>query len=241
MRCFLDWITAQGYADTPTLPKVSKVGPLRSYKRTYGKVQGKRPARRLNRTQAFDQLVGTCNDGTVKGLRDATAVRLGLAGLRIGEIVRLTVADCANLPDLRWTGKGNVPRRITAGQALSDCLASLIAVLPDQHPESRLMRPMATGFGTGFSRTRRTCSTLTIRNAIAQRAEAAGLGHVAPHDLRRTAASILHNAKTTEGGHLFDLLDIQRVLGHADPATTMKCYIEQDASETLDRAATVLD
>ena len=69
----------------------------------------------------------------------------------------------------------------------------------------------------------------------------AGLGHVAPHDLRRTAAGILHNAVGEDGGHRFDLLDIQRVLGHSDPATTMRSYLEPMRTDVLDRAAEFLD
>jgi integrase len=76
---------------------------------------------------------------------------------------------------------------------------------------------------------------------VNERAKTAGLGHVAPHDLRRTAAGILHNATTDEGAHHFDLLDIQRVLGHSDPATTMRSYLEPMHTEVLDRAATFLD
>ena len=76
---------------------------------------------------------------------------------------------------------------------------------------------------------------------VLRAAHRADLGHVAPHDLRRTAASILHAAKSADGGHHFDLLDIQRVLGHADPATTMRCYIEPMDTAIMDKAAIFLD
>ena len=72
---------------------------------------------------------------------------------------------------------------------------------------------------------------------VSRRARAAGLGHVAPHDLRRTAAGILHRAVGADGGHHFDLLDIQRVLGHSDPATTMRSYLEPMKTDVLDRAS----
>jgi nitroimidazol reductase NimA-like FMN-containing flavoprotein (pyridoxamine 5'-phosphate oxidase superfamily) len=41
---------------------------------------------------------------------------------------------------------------------------------------------------------------------------------------------------TAEGAHHFDLLDIQRVLGHSDPATTMRSHPEPMATDVLDRA-----
>jgi integrase len=46
---------------------------------------------------------------------------------------------------------------------------------------------------------------------------------------------------TADGAHTFDLLDIQRVLGHADPATTMRSYLEPMDSGVQERAASVLD
>ena len=54
----------------------------------------------------------------------------------------------------------------------------------------------------------------------------ANLGHLAPHDLRRTAAGILHRSTSNDGAHHFDLLDIQKVLDHSDPATTMRSYLD---------------
>lgn len=47
---------------------------------------------------------------------------------------------------------------------------------------------------------------------------------MSPHDLRPTAAGILHRAVSEDGAHYFDLLDIQKVLGHANPARTVLSY-----------------
>jgi len=38
-----------------------------------------------------------------------------------------------------------------------------------------------------------------------------------------------------------NLLDIQKVLGHADPATTMRSYLDPMDTKVIDRAAGVLD
>jgi len=64
---------------------------------------------------------------------------------------------------------------------------------------------------------------------------------VAPHDLRRTAAGLLHRSIGADGSHHFDLLDIQKVLGHSDPATTMRSYLDPLDTGVLARAASVLD
>ncbi len=81
----------------------------------------------------------------------------------------------------------------------------------------------------------------SVWDTVTRRASLAGLGHVAPHDLRRTAAGILHRAVNENGAHYFDLLDIQKVLGHADPATTMKSYLDPMDNGVYDRAANFLD
>ncbi len=80
-----------------------------------------------------------------------------------------------------------------------------------------------------------------IYRIVRRRADDAGLGHVAPHDLRRSAAGILHRSTAENGAHHFDLLDIQKVLGHADPATTMRSYLDPMDTGVIDRAAAVLD
>ncbi len=72
-------------------------------------------------------------------------------------------------------------------------------------------------------------------------AQRVGLGHVAPHDLRRSAADILHPDKAPDASHRVDLPDVQKVLHDADPVTTMKCYLDPMDSEMLERPARLLD
>ena len=84
----------------------------------------------------------------------------------------------------------------------------------------------------------RTCS---VQRIVRLRAEAAGLGHMSPHDLRRTAAGILHRSLGSDGGHLFDLRDVQQVLDHSDPATTQRSYLDPLDTGAKERAAAVLD
>jgi hypothetical protein len=64
-----------------------------------------------------------------------------------------------------------------------------------------------------------------LRLLLARRAHAAGPGYMAPHDLKRTTARIMHEARSDDGGHLFDLLDIADVLDHSNPKVTKDCYI----------------
>jgi len=216
----------------------------------YGKQQDSNPPRFLTTDEAFTQLLDACKDGTWTGHADELIIRLGLTGLRRSEIVTLTWGNLSG-NQLTWTGKGHRGRTATLGTQLLAQLAEWRntyqqqlgrtisnrdpIICPQRNTYGRIPEgPAAIAWGTPMH-------PGSIQRRLALRADLANLGHIAPHDLRRTAASILHNAKSTDGGHLFDLLDIQKVLGHADPATTMKCYIERVDRTTLDRAATVLD
>ena len=242
---FFTWRAEDGHP----IPDLRRLKALkRSYPALYGKAQGKNPARWLDQRDAFQRLIAACQDGTLVGLRDETIIRLGLAGMRKAEIADLPVSALTVLPAIQWTGKGNRARRIVAGANLHGCITRLLDAYPDPQPHDPLICRNKTGssrpaggridWHTGYS-PGRPSSALHLR--IQLRARQAGLGHVAPHDLRRSAAGILHHDLSADGGHRFDLLDIQKFLGHADPATTMRSYLDPIDTDVLDRAATVLD
>lgn len=209
-----------------------------------------RPARWLSRTEAFDQLIGVCRDGTDLGLRDEALIRLGLAGMRAAEIIHLRVGDL-RLHDaearIEWIGKKRRARVIVPGPSL---IATLDALFDRrQQLLGRPLRPDEpvvccgkSGAGSGLLvPDRPIAQTVSVQQIVARRAQRAGLGHVAPHDLRRTAAGLLHRSVGLDGSHHFDLLDIQKVLGHSDPATTMRSYLDPLDTGVLGRAARVLD
>ena len=225
--------------------------PLRRIKRTYGKVQARNPGRWLTHDEAFTALIGSCDNSDI-GIRDELTLRLGLLGMRAAEIATLTVADLTlgSHPQITWTGKGRKPRHAAPG-------TRLIAVLTDylDRYTAALERPVAptdpvicrqvlgAQRNGGSSRLDwgASAAARTVFQIVTTRAARANLGHVAPHDLRRSAAGILHHAKTADGGHQFDLLDIQKVLGHSDPATTMRSYLDPMDTGVIDRAADYLD
>jgi integrase len=214
----------------------------RSYPKVYGKAQSANPGRWLTYDEAYGALVAVCQDGTLIGLRDELVIRFGLSGMRRAEIATLTWRHLASLPTIQWPGKGNRPRRMTAGPDLMAALTTWRNAYPDPQPSD----PVICGCTTG-TRPRIDWKhgyrpqTNRLHRIITRRAAEAGLGHVAPHDLRRSAAGILHRATNDDGAHHFDLLDIQKVLGHADPATTMRSYLDPMDTTVIDRAATYLD
>ena len=252
-RTFLKWCLRNDYVSRNVAEHLTdSYTPLATYHRTYGKVQAKNPGRWLTHEEAYGQLISTCQDGTPVGLRDELVIRLGLMGMRAAEIRDLTIANLRQLPVITWTGKGRKPRQGIAGAAL---LTALTKYLDQYREQTGCTGPLATTLplicrqiqGTG---TRGTTAQLqwsqpmaytTLWDLITKRAQKAGLGHVAPHDLRRTAAGILHRATDEHGAHHFDLLDIQKVLGHSDPATTMRSYLDPMDTDVLHRASLFLD
>jgi integrase len=246
---FLCWCVRQGEADPALVEQLqSRENPLRATPPLYGKLQGKYPARWLTHGEAFGTLLGVC-DGSDVGRRDELIFRLGLAGMRVSEILHLTVGSLqpGGAPVIQWIGKKSRARKVAIGPAL-------LALLDDylSRYRSGMGRPLAvtdplvcrqkTGFEVGqVSWGRPFKQPASIAKVVRLRAEEAGLGHMSPHDLRRTAAGILHRAVSDDGAHYFDLLDIQKVLGHSNPATTMRSYIDPLDTGVIRRAAAVLD
>jgi integrase len=249
-RTFLRWCIRHELVDARVLEDLAD-SPVSKMRRTYGKVQDKHPARFLNEAEVL-ALVTACQDGTDLGLRDEVAIRLGLLGLRATEIGTLTFGAFDRSGQMRWTGKGRKPRTASAPTGLLACLARYTALY-----ESRMGRTVSPadpivcrqtedapgGYGQRPIRwgVQATQARRQIQRIVSGRAELAGIGHVAPHDLRRTAAARLHRSTDTSGAHHYDLRDIQIVLGHADPATTMRSYLEPMDTAVIDRASSTLD
>ncbi|MGH9070999.1 MAG: tyrosine-type recombinase/integrase [Acidimicrobiales bacterium] len=246
---FLRWCVRQGQADPAMVEELSsRENPLRATPPLYGKLQGKYPARWLTHEEAFGALLGVC-DASDLGRRDALVLRLGLAGMQVAEIVHLRVGDLrlGSEPTVEWIGKKSRPRKVAVGP----CLLRLLDDYLDRYVDA-LDRPLRSsdpvacrqkpGGGVGLiswgQPFKQPCS---VAKLVTLRADQAGLGHLSPHDLRRSTAGILHRAVSEDGSHHFDLLDIQKVLGHANPATTMRSYIDPLDNGVIRRAASVLD
>ncbi len=242
IRNFLRWCEETGnltrYRDRP----MQRI--LRSYPPTYGKVQSHRPANRLD-AAGYTALIAACQDGSDAGLRDELMVRLGVSGgMRVNELRTLTVAGLLTAPDLRWTGKAKKQRTAKAGPELVALIDRYLiryaeaiggqeprpsspALCATLHPRN----PSAVAWGQPVRQND------TLSRNLRKRANAAGLGWMAAHDLKRTAGRMMHEARSADGGHLFDLLDIADVLDHDNPKVTKDCYIGPLGSENKDRAA----
>jgi integrase len=246
---FFRWAVKQDLRDdNPAAALTDEDSPLRSISRTYGKVQAENPGRWLTHEQAYGDLLATCDD-TDTGVRDHLVLRLGLLGIRVSEIGGLRLGDF-DLAERRiaWTGKRRKPNTRSYGTSMAGVLADYLnRYAAAIHRPLRGTDPLiccnvghrhapALQWGRGYKRPK--CSLYKI---VRRHADAAALGIVSPHDLRRTAVGILHDAKTDDGGHLFDLEDIRKIVDHAYATTTHLCYIAPRQNGEKDRAASVLD
>jgi len=248
---FLRWCVRIGEAEPALVEAIaSRDNPLRRIPRLYGKVQGKNPARWLTHEEAFGRLLGTCATDGVPGMRDELVLRLGLAGMRAAEIIALRVADLRldhDPPTIAWIGKASRSRRLVPGRALVDLLERYLTAYSEHigrplRPEDPVVCRRKPGAGQGqVSWGHPIARTCSVQDIVKARAAQAGLGHLSPHDLRRSAAGILHRSTDEGGAHHFDLLDIQKVLGHADPATTMRSYLDPMDTAVMERASRRLD
>jgi integrase len=245
IRTFLSWCERHGLQ-----VQSIDLDPLRSqHPKLYGKVQDVYPGRWLSYDEAFGPLLEACRTGTWVGSRDQLVIRLGLMGLRAGEIVGLTLGALTPDQQIQWVGKGRRGRSVSPGPTFLGLLARWCRAY-----EQALGRPVRStdpllcraqrGGTVGADRPvlwGQPLGKQTLGSLVTLRAQLAGLGHVAPHDLRRTAAGILHRTVTTDGGHVYDLLDIQQVMDHADPATTLRSYLEPISRKTKQAAGLTLD
>jgi integrase len=248
VRTFLRWCADQGIP-VPRLSPDDVALITTGHPHTYGRAQARNKARFLTHDQAFGQLIGACSDGTWIGSRDQLLIRLGLLGIRAHELIGLRWGDLGPDGVLRWTGKKNVPRSANLGPTLVDLLArwerryaaALDRPVTASDPILCKARPGNWTQPRDLLWGQPITSTRTVWQVVTDRAATAGLGHVAPHDLRRSAAAIMHTARGSDGGHLFDLEDITKVLDQVNPITTRRSYLDHLDRRAKTNAAAVLD
>lgn len=171
-------------------------------------------------------LIDACEDGSVKGARDAAMVAVLLeCGLRRSEIVSIDMKQLnTGRNEIRITGKGDKERK---------------AYLPAL--SQRLLKEWIEGYrGTGpgklFLRIRKNddieferavknkktgnykivpggLTSQAVLHILEQRAAIAGVERFSPHDLRRTLATTLFENDV-------DALTVQRIMGHTNLSTT---------------------
>lgn len=174
-------------------------------------VKGSRlPAGRALTPDEVQRLFAACNDGTHSGLRDAAALALMLGcGLRRSETVAIDMADL-DLPNAETEvlGKGNKERTAYPPSGTLHAVTAWVAARGDV--DGPMLCPVLV---SGRIIAGRGISTTAIAQRLEKRCFSAGVARCTPHDLRRTFVS-----GSLDAG--LDLAVVQRLAGHASPATT---------------------
>lgn len=147
------------------------------------------------------------------------------SGLRLAEVLSLTVRDVHGIPEeLKVLGKGNKERIVPVGNKARSALAKWLEKRTEWD-NKQTDRVFITKNGLGVS-------PRTVQRRLDLRAQAAGLDqHVHPHALRHSAATHLLESSG-------DLRAIQEFLGHQSLSTT-QIYTHLDfqhLAEVYDKA-----
>lgn len=176
-------------------------------------VDGPRPARRLPRVPARDELerlLSAPSARTASGLRDRAMLELLYAtGLRVSELVGLCVNDVhLETRMLLARGKGSKERIVPIGAPAAEAIRRYLEVARPALLRARASKDLFVT-GRGRRMTRQGFAKLLDRHA-----RAAGITRrLSPHGLRHAFATHL-----LAGGA--DLRAVQAMLGHADVSTT---------------------
>ena len=169
-------------------------------------------------------------DATPAGIRDAALLAVLLAtGLRRSEVVALDVSDytLGSGALLVRSGKGRKDRLVYVGAAVA------VAALADWLTiRGAAPGPLFTAARRGGHITQRRLSDQAVALILQTRARQAGVADVSPHDLRRTFVTDLLDAGA-------DIATVQKLAGHADPATTAR--YDRRGEQTKQDAARLLD
>ena len=191
------------------------------------------------------RLLGVC-DQSPRGVRDRALLGTALlTGLRAAELVGLTWGDVfMDQGRIQLVGKGRKLAEVAIpAQALEALKAwrDLVETSTRTPVDSTAPVFCASSYVGGLKGATKdyrfnwakTASTALTRSVLAHRANQAGIGHVAPHDLRRSFAGFLDDRG-------IDLRTIQTALRHSSADTTVRCYLTPNPTRAL-RAVAALE
>lgn len=185
-------------------------------------VRGEAQGKRLSREQ-LQALLDAPDLNTHKGRRDRAVLGLlGLCGLRRSEVCNLTWEHITDLDGHKvirnLSGKHGRVRTVKLPPSLWRRMVDYAEQAGlSTAPDVRIFTVIARWDKVKPSR---YLAPNAIAHIVSTYAAAAGLGTLAPHDLRRTAASL-----SRKGGATIE--QVQIMLGHASPQTTSHYIGEQ--------------
>jgi site-specific recombinase XerD len=192
-------------------------------------VRGSRlPAGRDVGAAELAALLDACADGSPGGARDAALIAAAYSsGMRRAEVIALDVADwIPSTRGLRVLGKGDKERSAFLAPWAAGHLAAWLQV------RGRRRGPLfCPVLKSGRVIVERGLSGQAVADLLARRTALGGVAPCSPHDLRRTVAGDLLDTGA-------DLATVQRLLGHASPATTSR--YDRRADRSTSRAVAAL-
>ncbi|WP_242072272.1 tyrosine-type recombinase/integrase [Nostoc sp. FACHB-110] len=199
----LGQMTAEDYAKATDLKRVKSSGL---------------PKGRHLSADELGKLLHTCTDDeSVFGIRDAAMLMVLRVGLRRGEVVNLDLSDLDLVEGcVKVRGaKGRKDRIVPFPEsALAKRGGTHVAHL-QQWVETRGddPGPLLLPISKSANLVQRRLSDQSVLTIMSGRGKAVGVTDFTPHDFRRTFAGELLDAGV-------DIVIVQQLLGHADPATT---------------------
>ena len=202
IRSLLSVAVNVGLYDSDELHRIRSIKKIRGSAALSGQA--------LSRSQS-NRLIKACReDNTVVGVRDLAMLSLMLfAGLRRSEVTGLSVRDL----DLRRRvltikGKGDKIRESYLQPRVVEWIKGWL------HERGREDEPLFVPVYSDCVVLRRL-SSATVYDVVKRRCKEAGIGSVAPHDLRRTFATRLLEQGT-------DLAITSKLMGHSSVSTTTR-------------------
>ncbi len=235
LRAWLGWLAEQGQsrpavdqarAAVVTLTQLlveagwldDAVGAALSNVRAPKAARGQRPGRWLTTEEISRLIVAGHSSGSTRNQRLRNRLVLTMLctlALRRDELARARLGDFSmqnGRPILRVQGKGNSVAMLDVPQALLDALEDwwrALAEVETLNPQAPLVRRLWKGGRISSD----GLTTEGIWHVVDRASAEAGLGHVAPHDLRRSVAGALQDSGVT-----VDV--ISRLLRHGNVAVT---------------------
>lgn len=203
--------------DTDTYTHIRQVKSVKGYRISRGRALSQHEIKKL-----FDT---TNEDLSCKGVRDAAIIALLLGcGLRRSELVALNLKDVEySSKTLVVMGKGNKQRRSFMPSSSWNYLKKWISDIRGEYPG-----PLFTRIRRFDDVTLNRLSDQAIYHILQIRQKVAAIAPFAPHDLRRTFASMM-----LDNGE--DIVTVKDAMGHASINTTQR--YDRRGDERLQQAS----